>query len=58
MAGRRGNEITEQALKRAAKLLLEYREPTLDPAVDEALCDYIARRERDIPAEDALNQDF
>jgi trimethylamine--corrinoid protein Co-methyltransferase len=50
-------EITERALKHARKLLSEYQEPTLDPAVDEALRDYIARREREIPAADALNQD-
>ncbi len=53
-----GVEITERALERAKKLLVEYEEPTLDPAVDEALLDYIARREREIPAEDALNQDY
>ena len=50
-------EITERALKQARKLLSEYLEPTLDAAVDEALQDYIARREREIPAADALNQD-
>jgi trimethylamine--corrinoid protein Co-methyltransferase len=50
-------EITDRALKHARKLLSEYQEPTLDPAVDEALRDYIARREREIPAADALNQD-
>ena len=53
-----GVEITERALERAKKLLVEYEEPTLDPAIDEALLDYIARREREIPAEDALNQDY
>ncbi len=53
-----GVEITERALERARKLLVEYEEPTLDPAIDEALMDYIARREREIPAEDALNQDY
>ena len=29
----------------------------MDPAINEALLDYIARREREIPAMDALNQD-
>ncbi len=53
-----GVEITERALQRARKLLAEYEEPALDPAADEALRDYIARREREIPAEDALNQDY
>ncbi|MCL6282491.1 trimethylamine methyltransferase family protein [Ruegeria sp. 2012CJ41-6] len=51
-------EITERALKRARYLLGEYQEPTLDPAKDEALRDYIARREREIPAADELNQSF
>ena len=51
-------EITERALKQAQYLLDNYEEPKLDPAVDEALLDYIARRECDIPAADALNQDY
>jgi trimethylamine---corrinoid protein Co-methyltransferase len=50
-------ETTERALIRARKLLREYQEPRLDAATDEALLDYIARREREIPAADALNQD-
>jgi trimethylamine--corrinoid protein Co-methyltransferase len=32
--------------------------PALDPGIDEALKDYIARREREIPAADALNQEY
>ena len=32
--------------------------PPIETAADEALRDYIARRERDIPAMDALNQEF
>lgn len=51
-------EITQRALDRAKKLLADYEEPTLDPAIDEALQDYMARRQREIPAEDALNQEF
>ena len=51
-------DITARALDFAHKILGEYQEPTLDPAKDEALRDYIARREREIPAADALNQDF
>jgi trimethylamine--corrinoid protein Co-methyltransferase len=51
-------EITERALIRARQLLNEYEEPKLDQGVDEALRDYIARREREIPAADALNQEF
>ncbi|MEL7104938.1 MAG: trimethylamine methyltransferase family protein [Pseudomonadota bacterium] len=50
-------EITERALTRARALLNEYEAPPLDAAKDEALLDYIARREREIPAEDALNQE-
>ncbi|MEM8592832.1 MAG: trimethylamine methyltransferase family protein, partial [Pseudomonadota bacterium] len=38
-------------------LLNDYEEPKLDPGVDEALRDYIARREREIPAAEALNQE-
>ncbi|MGR3503557.1 trimethylamine methyltransferase family protein [Pseudaestuariivita sp.] len=49
--------ITERALTRARDLLAAYEEPKLDPGTDEALRDYIARREREIPAADALNQE-
>lgn len=51
-----GVEINERALARARDLLNSYDEPALDPGVNEALQDYIARREREIPAADALNQ--
>jgi len=51
-------EITARALDYARRLLNEYKEPTLDPAKDEALRDYIARREREIPAADELNQTY
>ncbi|MEL7466135.1 MAG: trimethylamine methyltransferase family protein [Pseudomonadota bacterium] len=50
-------EITERALKVARSLLADYEEPKLDEAKNEALLDYIARREREIPAMEALNQD-
>lgn len=50
-------EINERALAHVRNLLGDYDEPALDPGVDEALRDYIARREREIPAADALNQD-
>ena len=53
-----GVEINERALKRARDMLNEYEEPKLDEGVDEALRDYIARREREIPAADALNQSY
>ena len=51
-------EITERALTYAKKLLAAYEEPKLDLAADEALNDYIARREREIPAAEALNQEY
>jgi len=50
--------ITERALNEASALLNSYEEPTLDAAANEALLDYIARREREIPSEDALNTEF
>ena len=53
-----GIEITERALTYAKKLLSEYEEPKLDVAKNEELLDYIARREREIPAIDALNQEY
>ncbi len=52
-----GIEINERALIKARAMLNEYQEPKLDDGVNEALLDYIARREREIPAADALNQD-
>ena len=51
-------EITERALNHAKKLLKEYEEPKLDEAKNEELLDYIARREREIPAADELNQSY
>ncbi len=51
-------EINERAMTRARDLLNEYVEPTLDAGVNDELLDYIARREREIPAADALNQDL
>ncbi len=51
-------ETPARGLVQAKKLLRDYEEPRLDPAKDEALRDYIARREREIPAADALNQSY
>ena len=51
-------EITERSLAHARKLLEDYEEPKLDEAADEALLEYIARREREIPAAEALNQEY
>ena len=39
-------------------MLDAYEEPRLDPGIDEALLDYIARREQEIPAVDALNNEY
>ncbi len=47
--------ITDRALQTAKAMLDSYELPELDVAVDEALLDYIARREREIPAVDELN---
>jgi len=43
-AATRANTIWKQ-------LLQEYQQPSLDPAVDEALVDYVERRKNDLPAE-------
>ena len=51
-------DTNTRGLIRARQMLDEYEEPKLDPGIDEALCDYIARREREIPAADALNQEY
>lgn len=48
-------DATARALEAARGALAAYEEPALDEDIDEALRDYIARREREIPAEDALN---
>ncbi|MEM7302741.1 MAG: trimethylamine methyltransferase family protein [Pseudomonadota bacterium] len=50
-------EITQRALEKVDSLLRAYEEPKLDEGVNEALLDYIARREREIPAVDALNNE-
>ena len=50
-------EITARALAEARAMLAAYEEPKLDVGIDEALRDYIARREREIPAVDALNNE-
>ena len=51
-------DVTERALNFARKQLQEYQEPVLDEAKNEELLEYIERREREIPAADALNQDY
>jgi len=49
--------ITQRALEYAKMLLDQYEEPKLDVTLDEALLDFIARREREIPL-GGLNQEF
>jgi len=51
-------DATTRALERAKKLLSEYQEPKLDEAKDEELLAFVAKREREIPAVDALNEDY
>lgn len=51
-------EVTERTLRYARRLLGEYVEPKLDPAINEALLDFIARREREIPDHNELNEDY
>ena len=51
-------DVTERALATAKSMLDSYEQPPMDAATDEALRDYIARREREIPAMDSLNQEF
>lgn len=53
-----GLDVNERALAYARDLLNAYEEPRLEAGVDEALREYIARREREIPAADALNQEY
>jgi trimethylamine--corrinoid protein Co-methyltransferase len=52
------NDINARANTHARAMLKDYEEPKLDPAINEALLDYINRREREIPAADALNQSY
>lgn len=51
-------DTNQRGLDYARKLLKEYEEPKLDPALDEELRDYIARREREIPEDGGLNQTY
>lgn len=50
--------VTARALKMARALLKAYEEPKLEESANEALLDYIARREREIPSVNELNQEF
>jgi trimethylamine--corrinoid protein Co-methyltransferase len=44
-----GIDTTQRALRAARRTLDAYEQPMLDPAVDEALKEFIARREAEIP---------
>ncbi len=43
-------EITERAQNYARKLLSQYQQPELDPVINQALLEYIAKREQEVPA--------
>ncbi len=51
-------DITARALERARRMLEEWEEPPLDPAKDEELRAFIDRREREIPADGGLNEEY
>jgi trimethylamine--corrinoid protein Co-methyltransferase len=42
-------DANTRGTRKALKLLREYEAPPLDPAIDEALLDFIARRKAELP---------
>jgi len=44
-----GRDASQRAAERARKLLAQYEAPPLDPATDEALLDFMARRKAGLP---------
>ncbi len=52
------HDLVSRAVSYASKQLADYEEPALDPAIDEALLDFIARREQEIPIDQGLNEDY
>jgi trimethylamine--corrinoid protein Co-methyltransferase len=44
-----GKDQAQRANQRWKQMLAEYQAPAIDPAVDEALCDYMARRKASFP---------
>ncbi|MEM7281608.1 MAG: trimethylamine methyltransferase family protein [Pseudomonadota bacterium] len=44
-------EITERSAEYAESLINQYEKPDLDPAINEQLLDYIARREHELPGD-------
>ena len=51
-------DTTTRALEAAKAALAAYEEPSLEVSKRDALLDYIARREREIPEAEALNNEF
>ena len=43
-------DTVSRAMRIWKQLLKDYRQPPLDPAIDEALSDYVARRKSGMPA--------
>ena len=58
MAGEDKNFSGEAWLTEGYSVGILHQEPKLDPAIDESLRDYIARREREIPAVEAINTEY
>ena len=42
-------DANQRGLEKAGQLLDQYERPPIDPSVDEAISDYVARRERELP---------
>jgi trimethylamine--corrinoid protein Co-methyltransferase len=53
-----GLDINARALNKAKEMLRDYEEPKIKNDIQEEILDYIAKREKEIPREDALNQTF
>jgi trimethylamine--corrinoid protein Co-methyltransferase len=49
-------DLSTRAREHARRMLSEYEQPELDDAVEAELEDFVARRRREIPAFDGLNQ--
>ncbi len=45
-----GKDSNQVGIEKVRKWLARYEQPEIDPAIDEALLEFIARREREIPA--------
>lgn len=51
-------EMNERAPRYTRDLMANHEELRLDVGVNDAVLEYIARRERETPAADALNQEY